>query len=30
MKINIKEKVMEGNFGTVGAEASVFVCGFPP
>ncbi|KWX73692.1 hypothetical protein AMQ84_21705 [Paenibacillus riograndensis] len=25
-----KGKVTEGKFGTVGAEASAFVCGFPP
>jgi hypothetical protein len=30
LKINGQGKVAEENFGTVGAIASAFVCGFPP
>ncbi|KWX86685.1 hypothetical protein AMQ83_17575 [Paenibacillus riograndensis] len=30
LKNEQKGKGMEGKFGTVGANASAFVCGFPP
>ncbi|AIQ48459.1 hypothetical protein R70723_22975 [Paenibacillus sp. FSL R7-0273] len=30
LKILVKGKVAEGNFGTGGTEVSAFVCGFPP